>query len=145
MKTILFLSLALIATSFSCKKDSNSEKESYNYMHFVRQGGGQINFSLYPTENVDQVKVVVLEFSFRDTFLQFNIDKNSESASAFSLLQEAINNRMQINGDFRQSTAPTGTWSYIYLVADDQETEVTNAKLRNSLAEFETLVKNKIE
>lgn len=145
MKTIAFVSLALIAVFYGCKKDSDTVKESFDYMHYERKGGGQIDFNLYTTGNVAQVKVDVSKYSFRDTSIQFTIDKNAENASAFALLQDAINKKVQINGNFQQPTAPTGTWSYIYLVSGDKETEVTSTELRNSLAEFEKMVKDGIE
>jgi hypothetical protein len=130
---------------FGCKKDSDSLKGFYDSMHFVRQGGGQIDFNLYPTDNSNIVNVDVTKYSFRDTTLQIVIDNINDHASAFSSLNKAMNNQIQINGDFRQSTLATGTWAYIYLIENGKETEVTNTELRNSLLNFEQLVKDKLK
>lgn len=145
MKTlsITFLFFAMIFSG--CKKDSDIVKGFFDSMHFIRQGGGQIDFYLYSTDNSDKLKAVVSKYSFRDTTIQITIDNNDDNASAFSSLNKAMNNQVQINGDFQQPALPTGTWSYIYFVANNKETEVTNTELRNSLLKFEQLVKDKIQ
>jgi Fe-S cluster biosynthesis and repair protein YggX len=145
MKTILLTILFSIVICTGCEKDPVIVKGFYDSMHFVRQGGGQIDFSIYPTENFDQVNAVVTKYSYRDTTIQITILLNDNIASTFSSLNQAMNNQIQINGDFQQSTLHTGTWSYIYMVDDTKETEVTNTDLRNSLHKFEQLVREKIQ
>jgi hypothetical protein len=51
-----------------------------------------------------------------------------------------VHGRVIITGDFHQSTLPTGTWAFLYMVRDGQRFEVTNTDLRNRLMGFETLV-----
>jgi hypothetical protein len=145
MKTIFLTILLSIIFCTSCKKDPIIVQGFFDSMHFVRQGGGQIDFSIYPTENFDQVNVVVTKYSFRDTTIQLTILFNDDFASVFSSLKQAMNNQIQINGDFQQSTLDTGTWAYIYLVDNTKETEVTNTDLRNSLLKFEQLTREKIQ
>ena len=145
MKPISITLLLFVMIFAGCKKDSDIVKGIYDSMHFERQGGGQIDFILYSTDNSDKLNVVVSKYSFRDTTILITIDKNNDNASAFSSLQKAMNNQIQINGDFQQSTLETGTWSYIYFVANNKETEVTNTELRNSLFKFEQLVKDMIQ
>jgi hypothetical protein len=139
MKTLTLALLVLSAVLYGCKKDSDTVKEDYHSMHFVRQGGGQINFEVYETDNPDKVKVIVSAYGFRDTTAQMIIDNNADNASAFLSFHQAINNQTQITGNYKQSTLPTGTWSYIYFVSSNAETEVTNTDLRNSLLKFEQL------
>lgn len=151
MKTlsISFLFLGMILSG--CKKDSVIVKGFYDSMHFVTQGGGQIEFNLYPAENmypadsVNKLRAIVTKYKFRDTTIQIMIDYDDNNASAFSAFQKAMNNQAQLNGDFRQSTLPTGTWSYIYCVAGNKETEVTSAGLRDLLLQFRLIVSNKIQ
>lgn len=145
MKTIALTFLVLATFFSSCKKDSGTKKGFYENMHFVRQGGGQIDFKLYSTENANQIKVVVSKYDFRDTTIQIIIDNNPDYASAFSSFHNAISNKIQINGDFQHSTLATGTWSYIYFIAENKEIEVTNKGLRDTLLKFEQLVRNKID
>ena len=145
MKTFTMTFMILIATFSSCKKDSDTVKGFYDSMHFVRQGGGQIDFIVQTTDNSDKVKVIVSKYNFRDTTIQIIIDNNADNATAFSSFHNAINKQAQINGDFKQSTLVTGTWSYIYFVSSGKETEVTNTDLRNSLLKFEQLTTSMIK
>lgn len=145
MKTFTMTFMILIATFSSCKKDSDTVKGFYDSMHFVRQGGGQIDFIVQTTDNSDKVKVIVSKYNFRDTTIQIIIDNNADNATAFSSFHNAINKQAQINGDFKQSTLEIGTWSYIYFVSSGKETEVTNTDLRNSLLKFEQLTTSMIK
>lgn len=143
---ILPITLLLIVMIFAgCEKDSNTLEAGYDYMHFTRQGGGQIDFNVYSADNVDQVKVIISKINFRDTTIQIIMDSKSENTSAISSFYDVLNNKVQINGDFQQSTLLTGTWAYIYFVANTRETEVTNTGLRDTLLKFEQLVRDKIE
>jgi hypothetical protein len=145
METASITLLLLIITCTNCKKDPDIIlKGFFDSMHFSRQGGGQIEFYLYPTDSLDKLNAVVTKYKFHDTELQVVIDIN-ENPDAFTSLNEAMNNQIQINGDFQQPTTKTGTWAYIYLVTDNKETEVTNIELRNILLNFEQLVKSKIQ
>ncbi|WP_221202140.1 hypothetical protein [Microbacter margulisiae] len=124
-----------------CQQDSSNVKGYYDAMHYVTEGGGQLDFKLYPTDNPEELKAVISRYAFRDTVAQFNIDLNSSNTSSFSSLQKAMNNQIQINGDFRQSTLPTGSWTHIYLDSKGQEVEVTNTWLRDSLLVFGDIVR----
>lgn len=137
--------LLLVLSAFSCKKEKVVVQGYFESMHFVRQGGGQIDFRLFPTENPDLLRVKVLQVNNRDTSVEYIMGNNNESVSSFSSFQKAINNGMQINGNFQQSTLETGTWAYIYLAYDTKETQVTNTSLRDSLLNFEQIVKKKLE
>jgi hypothetical protein len=55
-----------------------------------------------------------------------------------------MNNQIKLNGDYKESSLPTGTWAFIYLVNENKQTEVTNTALRTSLLEFERIVVDKI-
>jgi hypothetical protein len=147
--SIAFFLSVLIFTS--CKEDSEMLTKSaslngiFDSMHFVRQGGGQIDFNLYATSSADTLKAVVSQYNFRDTTIQLTVCNNSKNASAFSSFQKVMNDQVQLNGDFQQPTSLTGTWSYLYFVNDNKKTEVTNTELRNSLLQFEQSVRDKIQ
>jgi len=143
MKTTSLMIFFFIVFCTGCKKDE--VKGFYDSMNFVREGGGEIEFNLYTTGNSNELNAVVTKYAFRDTTIQITIDANSANSSAFSALNKAMNNQIQLNGDYKQSTLPTGTWAYIYLVNENKQTEVTNTGLRNSLLEFEKLVRDKIQ
>jgi hypothetical protein len=147
MKVILITLFFSILICNGCEKAPATEevKGFFDSMHFVRQGGGQIDFNLYPDENYDKANAIITKYNFRDTTAQFVILVDDEIAASFESLRQAMNNQIQINGDFEQSTLHTGTWFYIYLVDDSKEFEVTNTDLRNSLYKFENLVREKIK
>jgi hypothetical protein len=140
MKTLTMIFLLLTAIFCNCKNDSDQVKK-FDSMHFIRQGGGQIEFKIHTTDSTDKVKVIVSEYNFRDTTIQLIIESNADNAAAFLSFHKAINNQTQLNGDFKQSTLETGSWSYIYFVSCNGETEVTNTELRNSLLKFEELTR----
>ena len=144
MKTTSTIFFFLVLMLIGCKKDTDIVKGFYDSMHFVREGGGQIEFIIYPTDNINKLNAVVTKYNFSDTTIQFTIDINSDNSSALSSLNQAMNNQIQINGDFKQSTLPSGTWASIYLVTDEKETEVTNTELRNLLLKFEQIIRDKI-
>jgi hypothetical protein len=146
MKTLAIAFFVLATAACGCKKSDDVVimKGYYDSMHLKRDGGGQIDFKLYLTDNADRLKVIIDKYNFRDTTIQIYVDKNSDNASLFLLLHKAMNNQAQINGNFKQPTLPTGTWCYIYLVANNKETEVSNTDLRNTLLNFEQLVETKL-
>ena len=144
MKTLSISFLFLVMILSGCKKDS-TVKGFFESMQFVRQGGGQIYFNLYSTDNSNKLKAIVTKYNFRDTTIQIIIDYDDNNALAFSAFQKAMNNQAQINGDFKQSTLYTGTWSYIYFMADNKETEVTSTGLRDLLLKFEPIVRSMIQ
>jgi hypothetical protein len=145
-KQSIFLYCILIISGYflilvsGCKK----EKGYFDSMHFVRTGGGQIDFTIYPTVNSDTLNVMVSEYEYQDTAVLVIITKNNANSSLFSTLHDAMNNKTKINGNFKQSVLPTGTWAYIYFVSDSGQTEVTNTDLRNKLLEFEKIINDRM-
>ena len=140
MKTYIWTSLFLVMTFSSCKEDSVVVKGFYDSIHFERVGGGDSDFNLYPTENSDKINVIVNRYNGIDAPIQFVIDNSVDIASAFSSFHNAINSQTQINGNFKQTSVPTGTWLFIYVIKDSKETEVTNTELRDCLMKFERIV-----
>lgn len=145
MKTTGLILCTLILFIFACNNESKNTTSHYDSMHFVRHGGGDIDFALYPTENIDQINATVSSYNFQDTTIQLSLEKNSDNAYAFESLQDALNNHIQLNGSYQQPTGETGTWVYIYFVSEHQETEVTNTELRTSLLSFEQMVRVEIQ
>jgi len=149
MRTISISIFALLISFTGCKKDSDNTVETmkglYDYMHFERAGGGQKDFDLYATNDSNKLKVIVSKYNFRDTTIQIILDRSSDNAIYFSDFNKALDNKIQLDGDFTQSTLLTGTWSYIYFVSNNNQTEVKNVDLRNSLLYFEQIVESKIK
>ena len=149
MKTTTFYIFTLIFLLTSCEKNSDESIETvkgfYDYMHVERNGGGQIYFNLYATENSNKIKAVVSKYDFRDTAIVIFIDKNEDNTIYLNDFSKALNNEVQLTGDFTQSTLPTGTWVNYTFVTNNKQIEVTNSDLRNSLLKIEQLVHNNIK
>jgi len=146
MKNIKFTTIAIMifAGSFAIFSSCKKEKGYYDSMHFVREGGGQIDFTIYLTDNSDTLRAVVSEYEFQDTTLTIIIANIATYSSLFSTFHDAMNNKTKINGNFKQPILPTGTWAYIYFVSNNKKTEVTNTNLRNTLLGFEQIVRDKM-
>ena len=149
MKTTTFYIFTLILLLTSCEKNSDESIETvkgfYDYMHVERNGGGQIYFNLYATENSNKIKAVVSKYDFRDTAIVIIIDKNEDNTIYLNDFTKALNNEVQLTGDFTPSTLPTGTWVSYTFVTSNKQIEVTNSDLRNSLLKIEQLVQNNIK
>jgi len=149
MKRFSFFIFSLMLLLTSCEKSSEESLKTingfYDYMHFEVNGGGQIYFDLYATDNPNKLKAVVSDYNFRDTTIQVVIDKDSENVEVFSNFNKALNNEIQLSGDFTQPTAPTGTWVDIYFRKNNESIKLTNVDLRSSLIKTLHLVMAKIK
>ena len=144
MKTRSITLLLLILILAGCKNDANGITGTYSSMHFVRKGGGDIDFRLSPIPNSDQLQALVSRYNFRDTTINVLVNNDADISSGFIAFRKALKNEITISGDFQQSTLPTGTWTYLYMSNNGTDTEITNTALRNTLLEFEQQVRNKI-
>ncbi len=143
MRKILFLTLMIIVTLMSCKKDSGTPiKGTFNSIDFVREGGGNIKFKLTPTESYNNINVIVSEYNFKKVSIQFNITQDFESEKAFNYFYKVIKAEIRIDGDYEQPELPTGTWAYLFAISDNTRIEITNNQLRDSLLKFESIVQD---
>lgn len=109
-------------------------------MLFDREGGGNLVFNASPTSNTDAFQVTITRKAYRDTNVQVTIIRDSITAGVIDSLVKALNGQIQLEGSFKQSTALTGTWAFIYMVQGNNKTEVTNITLRNTLLKLEPIV-----
>jgi len=145
MKTRLMTLLWLMLILPGCKNDADSITGTFSSMHFVRQGGGAIDFKVSPTTNSNQWQAIVSRYNYRDTTINVLIDSNADTSPCFIALAKALNNGVELSGNFQQPTLPTGTWAFVYLSSNGKDTEVTNTELRTTLLQFEQLIRNKIK
>ena len=144
MKTLTVMLLMVAATIAGCSSGITLDRGYYDYIHFSRQGGVEIEFCLYPTGDSNQLKAVVSRYAYKDTTVQMIINNSSDYSEAFTMFHKALNNQMAIKGDFQQTTLPSGSWAYIYCVSNQKETEITNSDLRTSLLKFEQFIDSKM-
>jgi hypothetical protein len=136
-RLLTHLCCALLLTSISCDEGSNPV---YDHLLFIRQGAGGKVFTISPADSPDAVTIIVTQYWYRDTLVQFRSRRDVISSSSFSAFFQALNGEVQITGDFRQSTLPTGTWAFFYMIRNGEQLEITNTELRNQLLPFETIV-----
>ena len=130
--------LVLILTTVACDEGSN---RTFDHLLFVRQEAGDKAFTIEPAGSLDAVTIVVTHWQFRDTLVQFRCVRDANSSGLFDSLFAALNGEIRITGVFHQSTLPTGTWAYLYMIRNGEQFQITNADLRNQLLPFEDLVK----
>lgn len=144
---LIIISAILVFLYISCE-DTNPIQPNYGYFQyfqFERRGGGQKIFSVHPTTSPDSFEFRVSKFDFSDTSFLFYVLLDSTNSSIFNNLEKALNNQSQFNGNFKQPSLPTGTWSYFYLIKDSIKTEITNPLLREQLSDFENMVEERIQ
>ena len=144
MRLIIAYCFALIAAALSSCKGPTEPTETYDHFLFDREGGGAKTFTVNQTGRADSVVIHVSFYNYRDTVVEFSSCSADSDADSFKALDDALHGRVAIPGDFKQSTLPTGTWAYLYVVRDTQRTEITNTDLRNRLLPFETIVEKYI-
>jgi len=126
----------------SCKEKAKRTQPSYQYdkMLFIRNGGGDKVFNVIPTTTADAFQVNVSRLDFQDTTITMTLSRDSTNAIVFDALTKSLCGLKRLTGDFQQSTLPTGSWAYIYIVKGNTKTEITNTQLRDTLMAFENIV-----
>ena len=139
---LLAISTMVLQTSCGRETEPTQPLDQYDSMLFIRQGGGDKEFNVYPTASADTFKVIISRLDFRDTTITMYISRNSTDSVTLDTLIRTLNGQNQLKGDFTQPALPTGTWVYIYMIRGDKRTEITNTELRNMLSDFERIVEN---
>lgn len=116
----------------------------YDYFLFKRVGGGSKFFTIKPTLSPDSFEFNLTYYHFKDTSALFFIKTDTSTQQIFETLRKTLTFQNQITGDFKQPTAPTGTWSYLYMVNDTVKTEITNIDLRNQLLGLENILEKQL-
>lgn len=129
----------------SCTDHSTESSQMYESLLFVRQGGGNKVFNVYPASIKRTFLVNVTRYEFRDTSVQMLLVEDNAYGPCFDALMQTLQGKTQIVGDFKQSTLPTGTWSFLYMVKGSEQIEITNTDLRNVLSNFENIVNTKMQ
>ena len=139
------VSALLLLGSTSCNHSSGDGASGpFDYLFFVRQGGGDKVFTVNQQPFVGGVSIIVTRIHFRDTVVQFVSAPDQANAVTFSSFDDALHAKIPIEGNFSQPTSDAGSWAYLYMVRAGQRFEITNSELRNRLLGFEALVENKL-
>ncbi len=130
----------------ACEEKSTQPGSQYDYMYFERYGGGNLEFNILPTIVSNTFSANVTRLNFKDTLINLNLIKDTINGAIFDALTDALQGQYKITGDFKQDTLDlVGSWAFIYMIRDDDSTEVTNTGLRNILLGFESIVREKLK
>jgi hypothetical protein len=121
----------------------------FDSMSINRQGGGDLGFTVLPLMIADRqdgpvFTALVSHRNFKDTTIAISITPNEIGAASSEAFMSTLQGFRQINGDFKQSSLPTGTWVHVYMLSDESKHEVTNTDLRNLLLKFEDAVRKRL-
>jgi hypothetical protein len=128
----------------SCADPGVGPDGPFQSMQVVRGGGGEMQFSIERSSVSASLLVKITSYYFRDTLITFSLAMEECDQATYAALMSALDGTAVIAGDFTQTTLPTGTWAYVYLVNENSRREVTNVPLRNQLLAFEQLVRNRL-
>jgi hypothetical protein len=147
MRPIFFnIAIMILSIFISCEEQPIWSQLSLQYdkLLFVRRGANAKIFSVNPTATIDTFIINVSSLNFQDTVITIIVPIDSANAVAFNALDQALNGKYKIYGNFRQQAVPAGTWALLYMVKNSTQTEITNNDLRNSLMYFEIKVDSRL-
>lgn len=142
----LTLLTALLASTLflGCKSITNSSPVQYEYLQVDRQGGGQLDFRIYPGDSRSHLNIYVSSSNSLPVEKRFQMHIDQINVDAIDDFYKALNGQIQLKGSQVTKAKPTGTWLYLRFVRGNRETEVTNPELIQRLAVLEKLVREQI-
>jgi hypothetical protein len=118
----------------------------YSHLEFKRQGGGNKEFYISRSEFNKSLIINITRYNFKDTTFSININGKELGDGFTNTLKSLFEGRININGEFKQSKLPTGTWAHFYLIDKNSvKHEILNKKLRDTLFKLESVLENKIK
>jgi hypothetical protein len=141
LKNVLMLSLIVIFSS--CIKSNN---DSYSKLEFKRLGGGNKEFFISSSDFQNLIQINFTKYNFKDTTFVVLLNTADIEINIFSTIKQLFNNKINIDGEFKQPTLPTGTWAYFYMIdKNSSRKEITNIELRDLLLLIENAVEKKLK
>jgi hypothetical protein len=128
-----------------CKSADKTGPVQYEYLQVERQGGGQLDFRIYPGESRSHLYIYVSSSNFLPVEKRFQLYIDDLNADAIDDFYKALNGRLQLKGKQKSTGKLKGTWLYLRFVRANRETEVTDPLLIQEFSLFETLVREHIE
>lgn len=146
-KRIYLTLLAILMASslfLGCKTVTSSVPVQYEYLQVDRQGGGQLDFRIYPGNSRSSLNIYVSSSNSLPVEKRFQLHIDQINVDAIDDYYKALNGQIPLNGNQITKAKPTGTWLYLRFVRGNRETEVTNPELIQRLAVLEKLVREQI-
>jgi hypothetical protein len=136
--------LLLALLTGACKSAAPNETIQYEYLVVERQGGGQLDFRIYPGDSRSTLNVFVSSSNFQPVDRRFQLHIDSENVDAFDDFYKALNGQLPLSGIKVASKGLTGTWLNFRFVRGNRQTEVSNPDLFRRFEVFENLVRSSI-
>lgn len=140
----LLPALFLLIVFAGCKTTAKSGFKQYEYLQVDRQGGGQLDFRVYPGDGRSHLYVYVSRCDFQPVDKRFQLNITEINVDAIDLFYKALNGQISVNNNEKGTEKQKGTWLYMRFVRGNTETVVTNPELIQHLYVFEKLVREQI-
>ncbi len=146
-KTIIFLSVFFLFCVQSCTDDPPTKEIAYQLpptfqpTHKIRydvEGGGDLDFIV--ENDPDSILVIVSRFKFQARNDSIMIGKPDIDRSDLEMLEALFNGTTNIGGTIYRHDLLTGTWTYLYIEADDTWLRVANEAIIGELHSLYNLV-----
>ncbi len=127
-----------------CKSGVKTGPIQYEYLQVDRQGGGQLDFRIYPGESRSHLYIYVSSSNFLPVEKRFQLHIDDINVDAIDDFYKALNGQIPLKGKQKSTGKLNGTWLYLRFVRGNRETEVTDPVLIQEFALFEKLVREQI-
>ena len=136
--------LALSPLFYGCKPLAIIGPVQYEYLQVDRQGGGQLDFRIYPGDSRSNLNIYVPSSDFQPVEKRFQLHIDQVNADAIDDYYRALNGQMPLKGKLKSTGKLSGTWLYLRFVHGNRETEVTDPELVQRFSELEKLVREQL-
>jgi hypothetical protein len=140
----LIIALTLSPLFYGCKPLTNNGPVQYEYLQVDRQGGGQLDFRIYPGDNRSNLNIYVSSSNFQPVDKRFQLHIDQISADAIDAYYRSLNGQMPLKGKSKSTGKLTGTWLNLRFVHGNRETDVTDPDLIERFSELEKLVREQL-
>ncbi|MCX6309771.1 MAG: hypothetical protein NTY32_13405, partial [Bacteroidia bacterium] len=127
-----------------CKSAVKTGPVQYEYLQVDRQGGGQLDFRIYPGESRSNLYVYVSSSNFQPVEKRFQLQVDEENVDAIDDFYKALSGQMPLKSKLKATGKLKGTWLYLRFVRGNRETEVTDPDLIQEFSLFEKIVREQI-
>lgn len=140
-RLILISALALSLLMISCSSTKQAGPVQYEYLQVERQGGGQLDFRIYPGESRSLLNIYVSSSNYQSVEERLVLKIDEDNVDAIDEFYNALNGQLNVKGKQAKSSGLKGTWLYLRLVRGNTITEVTDPLLIQRFTVFEDLVR----
>lgn len=139
-RLVLLTALAFSLLMISCSSTKQAAPVQYEYLQVERQGGGQLDFRIYPGESRSHLNIYVSSSNYQSIEERLILQIDENNVEAIDEFYQALNGQLNLKGKQTKNSSLKGTWLYLRFVRGNTVTEVTNPSLIQRFSVFETLV-----